>query len=222
MTGRSEAPYVEAQRELELYFGAADGILGLHSIGFESSGHIVWDSLRIHRAHVAPRMISHRQSLDRLALAAETVRMLSSRMWTDAMVTFTPRRWPERLQAELSRGARGGSLVGLALIGDALRRAWEKREGAAREAACRALLKAGDLDATIDLALLPLTTRPFALLAFAAAEAERTDKGRVSSFFKPIRAEGERRLDATLAAYERLRRARRWRDVERARREAGA
>ena len=217
-----EYKYAAAQSELELYFASRDSILGLRGSGFESGGKVVWDALRIHMAHITPRYAEHRKQLQDLADIEPRVRALPIEDRLAALVTFTPRSWNPKLGAQFSRGARGGNLLGVALfctdydlepprengmrVEDTLSHVWQRREAGKREAQCKEIMREGDYETVLDLALAPLPEpTPLRLLDMATAEAEVMDAGYTTRFFAPIKRYAERRLEGALAAYEDLR-----------------
>ena len=224
MSRHHRSLYGEAQDELEIAFAAAEGMLGLHGVGFEGMA-TVWDDAKIHRAHMAHRTITHRMNVDKVGRVAPTVHRFREEHpehWLVAFVTLAPHAWPDNLGRELNRGPRGGSLVGLALLGAELRRVWCKRENGKRESACRELMKAGEYEAVLDLALQEVEPTALELLRFAAREAESTDASAKKRFFDPVRREGEQRFEAALAKYDVLLRERHEANKRRAREAAFA
>lgn len=217
-----EYKYANAQSELELYFASRDSILGLRGCGFESGGKVVWDALRIHMAHITPRYPEHRKQLQDLADIEPRIRAMPLEDRVAALVTFSPRSWNLKLASQFSRGARGGSLLGIALFctdykleppkengsrpEDTLRNVWQRREATKREAQCKEIMREGDYETVLDLALAPLPEpSELQLVDMATAEAEVMDAAYTTRFFAPIKRYAERRLEGALAAYEDLR-----------------
>lgn len=185
--------YAKAEEELELYFAAAGGIVGLHGTGFEGSSR-VWDEARCNDEHARMLVWANALEPEKLAKVAPTVSALlasNREHWLVALAVLTPRRWPERLGREMARGAQRGNLTGLLLTsGKLLARALESRPEQ----------------------LVPPTA--LELLLFAAHKAERSDSAVRHAFFQPLRDECEERYQDAVIAYDKLREAREMRAVQ--------
>jgi hypothetical protein len=181
--------YQEAHEELELYFAAAPGILGLRgaqSVG--DSSELVWDDRRSRVEHARRCDGAHDPEHLALARIIPTVWQMhreSVEQWAVALCVLTPRRWPAVLARLMSRRARGGNLTGLLLSSVLLR----SRAAAEEE---------------------PPADTPLALLEFSATKASALvdSPSRRDTFFDPLIAECEKRFAAALACYELLRQAR--------------
>lgn len=207
------SPFQEAEAELEFYFAAAEGALGMHGSGGEpGGGSRVWDSKRSHAAHLRLRAAEHRHEVERYRIIHPTIAQLSNEAWGAAFVTFAPRRWPEMVAPHFARGAQRGNLVALALGGDLLRAAWLGREEAKRRRAQREARKAADL--ALLRHLQALGTEPDEpaiadLLQLLVQEAESTkDAGGKARFFVSMRDDAEARLLVGVSEYEAIMRAR--------------
>lgn len=232
-SGASGTRFAEASEHFAIYFGSTDGGSALHAAGgFEWGGTSVWDKARISRLHdsmLDPRMLAADHKLREVAPLMGKFVQIDPISWTTGFVVFQPRGWPSDVAKVLSRGLDGGSLVGLAITGEPLRREWVRLETGRRQAECQTIYKwaraldkgreglDGDEGAeeaaeavelyakVVDLALEPIDPSPGDLLDFAARQAEprlNENPGRRDAFFEPVRKDGESRLMKALGAYE--------------------
>src|ERR1019366_5925594 len=90
-----QSPFQESESDLEFYFSAAEGALGMHGSGGEPGGGVaVWDAARQHYSHMRLRTAEHRHEVERCRVIAPTIALLSPEAWAACFVTFAPRRWP--------------------------------------------------------------------------------------------------------------------------------
>lgn len=180
-TGRSGQLYREAHDELEEFFGGSAAMWGLHGAPTsEGASTQIWDVRRSSHEHykrVEAAVKPAPERLRRIARTIEILRDVAPDAWTDALCVLTPRRWPDRLEAEMCRGARGGNLCGL-------------------------LLRSQRLEGILGTKAMPLK-----LLTYAADKASRleSDAGAKHAFFQPLRDEGERTYERARARYDVLR-----------------
>lgn len=190
--------FEEAESELHWYFTVAESVLGLRGGGLEpSGGQAVWDSARIHDAHMKPRLTRHRADMAKVARIKPTVERLSRESSFKAMIVLQPRRWslvrpneqtdeatehsasPDPL-ASITRRPKGlGCLAGLCMLTPAANLAWTARERA---------LKHPERDPS-----------PLDLLTFLRDEATSLNARKT---FKPMVEQASRLFDVALAEYE--------------------
>jgi len=189
---RGGSRYPIALEELELYFCAAASMLGERAAPFEGGGGHVWDPPREARAHWQMVRGAWTGQIARVRDIARRVSTFQDAWpgdWYVAMAVLTPRRWPDMLAAEMSRGPMGGNLCGLLLTSERLRHAYL-------------------MDALGSLPEWHVDVAPADLLRFAdrKASSSNTEASHKARFFDPLRSEGEARFDAALESYEKLRR----------------
>lgn len=183
-----------AQEELELFFAAAPGMWGLRGAPFDGGGTTVWDPPRAAREHwrmVRGAWETSHAHLRAITASCKELRERHYGAWSVAAWVLSPRRWPDMLAAEMSRGVRGGNLTGLLLTSETLGKAYARH--------CLGECPEWEVDAP-----------PAELLSFASDRASASNVDTLSKrrFFEPLRNEGEARFSGALAVYDRIRLAR--------------
>lgn len=219
---RRQGSYADSVDHFQTFFGCIRGSVGLRAAGlFEGGSAQVWDQARLSRLFdslLDDRMLELDHKLREIGPIMAAFRAAHPDEWWTGYEVFCPRGRPGELEAVLSRAYGGGSLVGLVLMGEPLRREWVRRMTGRRTAECTALYKAarklekdeptkveeaGELyEMCVEIATRSLDPSSSELLDFAMRQAEPSLNDKHQIFFAPLRKHAEQQLDAALRTYQ--------------------
>ncbi len=106
-----------AEGELEFLLNSGGSVMGLRAQAVDpSGGPAVWDSLRVHEAHMSRRDPRHTRDVARYGKASRTFGKLSERGQLVAIAAYTSRPWDTALRMAAGRAGQHGTLAGVLLL----------------------------------------------------------------------------------------------------------